>query len=114
MCTAEHMAPQALRSQGPDVLVCRCLTFGSSCWHVLEWKLTGWWSSPVVRTVGRVEWSKKLRDLDLVTLSGFAHQRTFLGSKVLCSPQHVAGIGYVSAERSCVHFRFLFLVEEVI
>lgn len=55
-----------------------------------------------------------LIDLNLVTLSGFAHQRTFPGSEVLCSPQHVAGFGFVSAERGCVHFRFLFLVGEVI
>lgn len=30
-------------------MVCRCPTFGSSCWHVLGWMLSEWWSFPVVR-----------------------------------------------------------------
>lgn len=37
------------RSQSLDVVVFRFLTFGSSCWHVLGWKPSDWWSFPVVR-----------------------------------------------------------------
>lgn len=37
------------RSQSLHVVVCRFLTFGSSCWHVLGWKPSAWWSFPVVR-----------------------------------------------------------------
>lgn len=37
------------RSQSLDIVVCRCLTFGSSCWHALGWKPSEWWNFPVVR-----------------------------------------------------------------
>lgn len=64
-CRAHN--PPSSEVTGPWCCGCRCLTFGSSCWHVLEWKLSVWWSSPVVRNCGERRVGQELWGLDLVT-----------------------------------------------